>query len=112
MPLYRMIIHGRGKLDLGLDEDGYASEAKGFYTTRWCWGSSEKRAQERCKNLLRKEWKSGVLGRLNQGPELVLEIEKIWRIGVFDIWRQSNRGHTFYSESEDAEHPTDAKANT
>ena len=112
MPLYRMIVHGQGNFALGQDDDGKFHDCIGFYTTRWCWGTSEMHAQERCKNLLRKEWTSGVSAPLNKGTMLILEIEKIWRIGMLDVWRQSNRGHTFYSESEDNERLIDAKPNT
>lgn len=101
MPLYRMIIHGRGKFVLGVDEDGHTHLTDGFYTTRWCRAASKEGAAERGMALLRKEWTSGRSAHLNQGAPLNLEIDKIWRIGLFDIWRAPNRGHTFYSDTDD-----------
>ncbi len=100
MPLYRMIIHGRGKFSLGKDEDGHSHEADGFFTTRWCRAASQERAAERGKALLRKEWTTGRSARLNRGTPPSLEIDSIWRISLFDIWRAPNQGHTFYSDDE------------
>jgi hypothetical protein len=100
MPLYRMIIHGRGKFDLGRDEDGNGHEANGFYTTRWCRAASEERAIEKVLMRLNAEWTTGCSAHMNQCHPLKLEIEKIWRIGVLEIWRAPNRGHTFYDEAE------------
>jgi hypothetical protein len=100
MPLYRMIIHGRGKFVLREDEDGYIHITDGFYTTRWCRAASKERATERGMALLRKEWTTGRSAHLNQGAPLSLEIDKIWRIALFDIWRAPNRGHTFYNDTD------------
>jgi hypothetical protein len=49
---------------------------------------------------LNAEWTTGCSAHMNQCHPLKLEIEKIWRIGVLEIWRAPNRGHTFYDEAE------------
>jgi hypothetical protein len=94
-----MIIHGQGPFVLGYEEDGTPQEIAGFYTTRWCRAASVKAAAERGMMLLRKEWTSGVTAHMDPDHRLAMEIDCIWRIGVFDIWRTPNRGYTFYSES-------------
>lgn len=107
MPFYRMIIHGHGKFNLGQDEEGAHHHADGFFATRWCRAGSQLLAAERGMALLRKEWTSGVSAHMDPNRTLTMEIDKIWRIGLFDIRRAPNRGHSFYSEPDEEDKSAD-----
>jgi len=87
VPFFRFILHGTGDFS-----DGIA----GFYTTRWSWA----RTKEGAESKILKQVKRDLNRRLNHGAIQTLEVEEARRINLLEIWRASNRGYTFYSESD------------
>jgi hypothetical protein len=94
MPFYRFIIHGEGILT----DDG----SIGFYTTKWAFAGSQDGAATIAMESVRKDWTSGVYANWSRIPPR-LSIDDGWEIASTETGDAMDRGHTFYSATDDTQ---------
>jgi hypothetical protein len=90
MPFYRFLIHG------SFVES--RARFRGFYTTRWAWGSTQDKAAQRALGSVARDWSYGSSSKLHDGLPPILEIDSGYRIAPWDIWNAPNRGNTLYTD--------------
>lgn len=94
MNFYSVVLIGSG-LNIFSDD---SKSATGFFTTRIIKGGSEVSAREKALRVVRDDWKAAGDSGLDKGEKLILEIDSVRKISLFDYLshKTAPQGYTFF----------------